>query len=183
MPGDTEQLSARLDRIESELAVHRDILAIQDVLTRYSRALDWLDAKMIEDIFFDDAEIDYGFFKGNGKDFKPLLIEFERGIGRRWHFTSQIKIALDGDRAEVESYNFSVASEQVSPGEGTRIMQFFGKYIDRLERRGGRWGIARRHHLQVSGVVTEEVAITGDLALLNQIGPATPEHPEYRSLA
>jgi len=64
---DVNALVQRIERLERELARHRDLIEIQDVLTRYSRALDWLDADMLSTVFFDDAEIDYGFFKGSGR--------------------------------------------------------------------------------------------------------------------
>ncbi len=152
------------------------------MLTRYSRALDWLDEAMLADVFLDDAEIDYGFFKGSGAEFKPYLMDLERGVGRRWHFTAQVKIDLHGDAADVESYNFTVAAETGGPGDDHEIMHFYGFYIDRLLRRDGRWGIVRRRHLQVSGAFLKEAAMTGEFAHLNQIGLANPDHAEYRRL-
>ena len=181
MSGDC--LHDRLAIVERELAWHRDLRAIEDVLTLYSRALDWLDDAAIESVFWDDAEIDYGFFKGSGKDFKPLLMDLEHRVGRRWHFTAQVKIALDGDMAEVESYNFTIAAEKIGFDESSPLMQFYGTYIDRFERREGRWGIVRRRHLLVGGAFVPEAAMVGEFAELNQIGEADPRHPEFRRLA
>lgn len=175
-------LLERIAVLEQDADRMRDMEAIRDVLTRYSRALDWLDNTMLEGVIFDDAEIDYGFFKGKGKDFKPVLMEVERAVGRRWHFTAQIKIHLRGDEADVESYNLSLGSPDQSAGEGSEIMHFCGYYADRLEKRGGVWGITSRKHLLVSGATLKEVAMTGDFAALNQIGYADTEHGDFRKL-
>lgn len=178
-----DDVLARLEAVEAELAEHRDILAIHDMLARYSRALDWLDDAMLETVFYNDAEIDYGFFKGSGKDFKPVLMELEHGIGRRWHFTSQVKIDLQGDSADVESYNLSLSLPKVEPGDGEQYAVFFGFYKDRLLKRGGKWGIIARKHLQVAGAPLAEISIDGDMGLLNQIGQTLPSHPDYRRLS
>jgi len=180
---DQKELLARLEAVEAELAVQRDTLAIHDVLARYSRALDWLDDDMLETVFYDDAEIDYGFFKGSGKDFKPVLMEVEHGLGRRWHFTAQIKIDLQSDSAEVESYNLALSLPKVEPAAGEQYAIFFGYYKDRLIKRGGKWGIIARKHLLVAGASLSEVSIEGDMRLLNQIGVTGPSHADYRRLS
>ena len=173
----------RLDRLEREVGELRDRRAIEDVLTRYSRALDWLDDAMLDGVFYDDADIDYGFFRGDGKAFKPLLMDVERSVGRRWHFTAQIKIALDGDVAEVESYNLSMAAPTASAQPPAEFTQFVGYYLDRLERRKGRWGIARRKHLLITASSVRETPLDGAMSALNAIGPTSTRHPDYRRLA
>ena len=60
---ESSDIQQRLDRLEQEVAGLRALREIEDVLTRYSRALDWLDDAMLETVFYDDAEIDYGFFR------------------------------------------------------------------------------------------------------------------------
>ena len=177
---DIHQRISCLEREVAELRAQRDI---EDVLTRYSRALDWLDDAMLETVFYDDAEIDYGFFRGTGREFKPLLMQVERSVGRRWHFTAQIKIALDGDSAEVESYNLSMAAEPVRSDPPAEFDQFFGFYADRLLRRAGRWGIIRRRHLLITAAKVRESRLEGPFALLNAIGPTSPQHPDYRRLS
>jgi hypothetical protein len=180
---ETSDIHERLRALEGEVRELRARREIEDVLARYSRALDWLDDAMLETVFFDDAEIDYGFFQGTGKEFKPLLMQVERTVGRRWHFTAQIKIELDGDIAEVESYNVSMAAEPVRSDPPAEFDQFFGYYIDRLARRNGRWGILRRKHLLLTAAKVRETRLEGPFALLNAIGPTSPQHADYRRLS
>jgi len=180
---ETSDFRQRLDRLEREVAGLRDRRDIEDVLTRYSRALDWLDDAMLETVFYDDAEIDYGFFRGAGKSFKPLLMQVERSVGRRWHFTAQIKVALDGDVAEVESYNISMAAPTASANPPAEFTQFVGYYLDRLERRHGRWGIARRKHLLITAATVRETPLDGPMSMLNAIGATSADHADYRRLS
>lgn len=179
---DMNDVLARLTALEAEVARQADLAAINDLLTRYSRALDWLDAAMLDTVFYDDADIDYGFFKGNGKDFKPRLMDVEHSVGRRWHFTSQVKIDLHGETAEVESYNLSLSLPESKPGDGTPFAIFFGFYKDRVLKRGGQWGIIARKHLLVAGAPLAEIPMDGDMGMLNQIGMTGPSHPDYRVL-
>lgn len=178
---DETALDARVRVLENEVSRERDLRAVEDVLVRYSRALDWLDDKALEQVFWDDAEIDYGFFKGSGREFRPVLMAMERSVGRRFHFTSQVKIALHDDVAEVESYNISLACESVE-ASGKAIQQFFGFYLDRIERRNGRWAIARRKHLHLAGSAIPEVPMSGPLASLNKIGETSTTHRDFRDL-
>lgn len=173
-------LADRVAALEREVARHRDVAAIHELLHRYARALDWLDDALLETVFFDDAEVDYGFFRGAGREFRPLLMQVERSFGRRWHFTSQVEIALAGERAEVRSYNLSVTAVPVSPLPPAELSMFYGWYLDRMERREGRWGIAARKHLLLAGTSAREIAPEGSLAVLNQVGAASTTHPDYK---
>ena len=179
----TGNFEDRLGALERQVAHARDLSEINEVLVRYSRALDWLDDALLDSVILDDAEIDYGFFKGSGKDFKPVLMAIERGVGRRWHFTSQVEIALYGDRAEVESYNLTLGAASISPSPPDEVTQFYGKYIDVMLRRDGRWGIIQRRHLLLSAFAVRELPLEGNFAQFNRIGEALTTHPDYRAFA
>ncbi|MFO1376010.1 MAG: nuclear transport factor 2 family protein [Steroidobacteraceae bacterium] len=179
---DVAALTARIDRLEREVAHHRDVLEIQDVLARYARALDWLDDDMLRTAFFDDAEIDYGFFRGSFREFAPILMQVERDVGRRWHMATQVKIHIDGDTAEVESYHLSLATPAVESVPPADIAHFYGFYVDRMQRRNGRWGIVRRKHLLISMTSVREVALEGPMGVLNKIGVTSTQHADFRRL-
>lgn len=179
---DVAALTARIDRLEREVAHHRDVLEIQDVLARYARALDWLDDDMLRTAFFDDAEIDYGFFRGSFREFAPILMQVERDVGRRWHMATQVKIHIDGDTAEVESYHLSLATPAVESVPPADIAHFYGFYVDCMQRRNGRWGIVRRKHLLISMTSVREVALEGPMGVLNKIGVTSTQHADFRRL-
>lgn len=168
-------LEIRLNELEDERAIAR-------VLADYSLALDWLDEKTLDRVFWNDAEIDYGFFKGTGEEFKPILMDVERSMGRRWHFTSQLRTDIVGNEARATGYNLSLAVAAVDSRDSDGLTGFFGFYNDRLSKRDGRWAISARKHLLVAGTQWADIAITGDLAALNTIGVTGPQHPDFASL-
>ena len=118
-----DALSARLETLERDLAELRAREAIRDLLARYSRALDWLDDKQLDDVFFDDAHVDYGFFTGTGKDFKPVVMQIEHATGRRWHLGAQVTINLDGDAADVMSYGIAIGAQTEAGVDGAELPQ------------------------------------------------------------
>ena len=177
-----ESTLKRIVSLEQQVAKAADKQAIHDVLNRYARALDWLDSDRLDRVFFDDAEIDYGFFKGTGAEFKPLVMQIEKDIGRRWHHTSQISIDLDGDQADVESYGVSYTSMDERAVQGTQLGQYMGFYQDRFEKRDGKWGITYRKYVMFSTVMLEESILDGDLSVFNKIGEANMESPNFRDV-
>ena len=157
-----------------------DKQACQEVLTRYARALDWVDEEALETVFFPDAEIDYGFFKGSGADFIPVVIELEQGFLRRWHNNGPALIQINGDTAEAESYGMA---STVSEKDGQTMTNIFGgRYIERLGRRDDRWGIANRLYLFDWQRSFEMEAGTGAVPGLPWLDGASPNHPLYRRL-
>ena len=176
---DHEALLNRLEAVERELLEFRHRHGIEEVLLRYARALDWLDDALLETVIFDDAVIDYGFFKGLGREFKPILMQVERSAVKRWHGSTQVTIQLDGDSAHVESYQFSASTIPGSPPPQTTLMNAYGYYMDRMEYRKGQWGIAARKHILLAGQFQPDISGEGMLATLNHLGEATTAHPDY----
>ncbi len=119
-----------------------DKQACNETLTRYCRALDWLDEEALKTVFTPDADVDYGFFKGRGDAFITAVMEIERSFLRRWHFVANAIIQVSGDTAEGECYGLAAG---VSMKEGRTVTDVFGgRYLDRLVRRGEGWIISRR---------------------------------------
>lgn len=171
---DVQSLENRLARLEA-------IEMIREQLERYGHALDWLDADLLDRVFFDDADIDYGMFRLNGRDAKDRLMEIEREFPRRWHFTASPTIAfLDAFTAETTSYQIAVSSQDAEPGSG--LTQYFGWYLDRFENRNGHWGIAARKHVLLGFGDAIEQQLPELLTALNRLTHATPAHPDYRKL-
>jgi hypothetical protein len=163
-----------------ELRTLLDKQACSETLTRYCRALDWLDEDALQTVFTPDADIDYGFFKGRGDAFIPAVMDIERGFLRRWHFTANTIIQLKGDTAEGESY---VLAAGVSIREGRTVTDVFGgRYLDGFVRREGRWQISRRVF-----VLDWQRSFEADSAAEAMPGLVwsdgfDPEHPRYRKL-
>lgn len=166
-------------RLEARIAKLEDQRAIEAVLINFARAMDWLDDALLDEVVFDDAEMDYGFYKGDGRGFKVAVMEVERSVGRRWHFSSQIEIDIDGDQARSSSYQLSMGLPTTQPEPPADFTAFVGHYFDRLERRNGRWGIVARKHVLLTAATMPEIRLDGPFASLNRIGATSPVHPDY----
>lgn len=122
-----------------------DRRAIDDLLARYCRTLDWLDDAGLALVFWPDAEIDYGFFQGTGEEFVPAVMKIERRSLRRWHTISNPLVRIVGDTAEGECYGTAQGTAEV---KGKLVDTVFGgRYLDAFERRGGEWRISRRRYV------------------------------------
>jgi len=124
---------------------------IEDVVARYARTLDWLDDGGQASCYWPDAEIDYGFFKGQAADFLPVVMQIERDSDRRWHMLGGLIVRFHSTtRASSECYGiFAGASRQ---DDGTLAGNLYGgRYLDEWEKRGGdngeEWRISKRLYL------------------------------------
>lgn len=158
--------------------------AINDVLARYSRTLDWLDDAGQATCYWPDAAIDYGFFKGSAADFVPVVMAVERQSARRWHFLNPPAIRfVDAAHAEVETYGIA-AGIRHTDADGFQGALYGGRYLDGFEKRGGEWRIARRgyvlewsHPLPDQPVFDPAAAFPLPILEILESG-----HPQYRAM-
>jgi hypothetical protein len=174
MPDIAEELAAirhELDRLKSREAIRQQ-------LARYGRGQEWLDVSLMNEVFFEDAEIDFGFFRGVWRDYRPVLMEIEAGGESTFHMCACEQIAFDGDdAAEVEVYG-------LAGGRGGGFTQIYGgRYMHRFERRDGVWKSARCHYvLDWTLRQPEDPAMNDALTGINQITHRSPENPLFRRL-
>lgn len=118
-----------------------DRLAIQDVLHLHSRGLDRLDAQVIKSAYWPEADVDYGSFKGNAHQFAELVVG---ALGQHYELTrhclTNTLVAFEGDTARSES---CVTAGHLLVGAHEEML-FYGRYLDRLQKRGGQWKILHR---------------------------------------
>ena len=60
-----------------------DKKAYEEVIHRYGRTQDWLDDDGQMSCLRPDADVDFGFFKGNGADWVTTVMAHEREAPRR----------------------------------------------------------------------------------------------------
>ncbi len=120
---------------------------IGDVIMRYSRGVDRLDADLLRSCYHADSYDDHGHWKGNGHDFAAFIVESL--AARTHHSTHAVTNCLveldpdDPDRARAEST--SLAHLRRRDDGGVEWLDVFaGRYVDRFERRDGAWRIAHR---------------------------------------
>lgn len=118
-----------------------DRLAIQDVLHMHSRGLDRLDEAAIRSAYWPDAEVDYGAFRGNAHTFAGLVVG---ALGQQYELTRH---ALGNTLVEIAGA-FAYSETCVHAGHlligAEEELLFYGRYLDRLEKRDRRWKIIHR---------------------------------------
>jgi len=121
------------------------LLAKEDIRAlslQYMRGLDRLDAHLLRSVFFDDAQVDYGFYRGSALEFVPFAMRALRDHRSNHHFIGQMSVDFEGDIAFGEIY-FQAFHRIVDSG-AEKDLFIAGRYVDRYERRNGVWKIAFR---------------------------------------
>jgi hypothetical protein len=148
---DDSALAARLQ----ELADRADIL---DCMHRYARGVDRLDRELTRSAYHDDGIDDHVGFVGPADDLIDWAFAYHASQARHQHYLMNHTVDLDGDTAHAETYYLFVGTDR-NPEKPLTI--FGGRYVDRLERRDGRWGIVARVNLvewqtEASSLLTPE---------------------------
>ncbi len=126
-----------------------DRLAITEIMATYCHAIDlgrWDD---LPALFTEDCRLDFGTLMGvfEGTAGVRRFADTLRGIGIFMrHYTTNLIIRGDGERAHAESYVLAITG---APGSS---MPTTGRYEDELVKVGGRWRIrVRRAILDTPG--------------------------------
>lgn len=129
-----------VSQIRDELA---DREAIRDVVLRYCRASDRVDEELLRSVYWPDARDDHLEFSGGVEEFIDYSVPVLTAMRYNMHTVGNILIAINGDKADVESY--FIGYHSVPNEEGVRTDTFAGgRYIDNFEKRGDEWRIKKR---------------------------------------
>ena len=123
-----------LERLLDERAIGR-------VLQTYCRGRDRLDPELISSIYHPGGTDLHGSYKGPGPSYAQWVVDTSARHEATMHFIGNTTFAFDGDVCHTETY---VRATHVIEEDGPRLELFFGRYLDRFERRDGRWLIAQR---------------------------------------
>jgi ketosteroid isomerase-like protein len=118
----------------------KDRQEIMDCLHRYTRGVDRFDRDLMLSAYHPDARDEHGAAEGVAADFCDWAIGWHGAAQTMHHHTiTNVTIELEGDSAHVESYYLFCADNREGPPS-----LCFGRYVDRFEKREGRWAIAHR---------------------------------------
>jgi ketosteroid isomerase-like protein len=136
MPRDTDGAALR------ELL---DKQQIREVLLRYCRAVDRRDEQLLRSVYHPDAIHEYGHHALRGPEFAGLVVQAIGRFEATSHLLHNELVEIRGDVAFAESYVLACHRGQRdgAPCDLTLAL----RYVDRLERREGRWRIAHRRTL------------------------------------
>jgi hypothetical protein len=117
-----------------------DKLALTELLSVLSAAVDRGDREAIVDCYTEESYDDHGAFKGPGREFAEMICA-PAGPGKRMvmhHLVRQSVFDVDGDQAWGETFFIMHA---IIAG---RTMTSFGRYVDHFRRVDGNWKLAYR---------------------------------------
>lgn len=124
----------------ARLATLLDRQDILDCLTRFSRGIDRFDRELFLSAFHTDAVIAAGPFVGGPVELCEWAFSLHDAFQTATHHNLlNVTYNIDGDTAHTDTYYLYVGRNR---DETNWIAG--GRYIDRLERRGGAWRIAMR---------------------------------------
>ena len=127
--------------LRQQVRVLQDRQGIYDCLIRYCRGVDRLDRELIVSAYHPDAIDDHGLFVGGPEEFTDYFLAFHgEHQSSTQHIITNHYCELDGDTAHCETYWLFAAMNR----QGPAVSLGGGRYIDRMERRDGRWAIAAR---------------------------------------
>lgn len=141
---------------------------IEQCLLRYCRGVDRHDPVLMASAYHADAWDEHGPMSCGPDAFAAWAIDFHQTHQiHHHHVITNSLIELDGDTAHAETYYLFVGKNRQGPPTIA-----YGRYIDRLEKRDGRWGIAHRVSLnELSGNFEESVMPPEFAALMDSTGP------------
>jgi uncharacterized protein (TIGR02246 family) len=130
----------------------RDRVEIEDLMWRYVRSLDTLDADGYAAVFTEDGQFGSGDNATRGRDaLRQMVLDLRRGRAENgtlsgpamYHVIANSRIEfIDENSARMESYWMTVFGP-TAPGEAPRVAAV-GRGVDDLVRVGGRWLIRKR---------------------------------------
>lgn len=144
--------------LEEKVNYLLDRQAILDCINSYTRGLDRHDDEMLADAFHPDAIDNHGFWAGPREAFvKWANYECHSALGGHAHNITSHTCEIDGDEATAESYVIFV--HRFTDGKTVNVGG--GRYLDRLEKRDGKWRLSFRR-LVVDYRFTADGSVFGD---------------------
>jgi hypothetical protein len=149
---------------------------ILDCVMRYSRGVDRADRNLIMSVFHEDAVDDHGMIAGNREEFADWAL----GMHARAHYSHQHCIfnhlcELEGDVAHTETYYMFACMNR----SGEPFSVGGGRYLDRFERRNGKWAIAARVCVRDWAPLAEQPGVADPRRLTAVFNVLTPEQQEF----
>jgi hypothetical protein len=131
-----------MEAITKELENLLERERIRDCIARLARGEDRRNAELISACYWPDSTTDYGVFIGTFDQYLAWVVPGSPAIPVTQHLLSQSLIELEGNVARAETHVTSY--HRVNMGTEERDTVIGGRYLDRMEKRGGKWRIAQR---------------------------------------
>jgi hypothetical protein len=130
---------------------------IEDLLNRYAQAIDRKDWALARAAYHDDADADYGAYRGDVDSLFKYIQGRHEAIEQSLHFMGRTLIDIEGDDAVAVSPNIvfqrrksgdsgpvAMFGDARPEGDKRSTIEIASRYLDWLQRRSGVWKIRRR---------------------------------------
>ncbi|MBT4522577.1 MAG: nuclear transport factor 2 family protein [Halieaceae bacterium] len=130
-----------------------DRFELQDLCFHYAHLIDTKDFdKLRDDIFTEDAFIDYGAFGGSVGNLEDTITFLKSAVAdevfpNTQHLNANVEVTLDGDTASGRIMCFN-PMELALPEGGTQTFFLGLWYVDEYRRTTSGWRIARREEVK-----------------------------------
>jgi hypothetical protein len=130
-----------LAQLRRDVQYLKDRAEILDVVANQARGHDRHDAELLTDVYHSDGIDEHGATVNPGPAYGEWANRtHELAAQAHLHHITTHTCEIEGDTAHAESY---VLGAMLSP-DGKTASILSGRYLDRLERRDGRWRLALR---------------------------------------
>ena len=133
-----------------------DRIEIEDLLQRYTAAIDAKDWDLLDTVFTPDATLDYTSSGGPVGPYPEVKAWLQRALAlfpMTHHMIGKSTVRVDGDRAECRSIFYNPMGMAIDengrfvaegPGSGQHVFVVGGFYNDTCERTADGWRIVRK---------------------------------------
>jgi hypothetical protein len=126
-----------------------DVRAIEEVVLRYCRGIDRLDLDLVRSCYHPDATDTHGTFSGTVDEFVAWVGGLLRRYDATFHLVANHLVDFasadpTGEADVAVSETYGVAHHRSSDPDPRRNLTVGFRFVDRFERRDGRWRIAER---------------------------------------
>jgi len=149
-------MSVELEQLRRDVRHLQDRQEILDCIARHARGHDRHDVDLLTAAYHQDGIDEHGHAINPGPEYAQWANAVHTAGSRlHTHNITTHLCEIEGDLAHCESYVLVLLLNK--DGRSARLVS--GRYIDRLERRGGQWKIALRRS-------TVDVLLSGDASIL-----------------
>jgi 3-phenylpropionate/cinnamic acid dioxygenase small subunit len=123
-----------------------DRIHINDLLVRYTVAIDTQDWKLLDTVFLPDATVDYtssGGVRGKYPEVRAWLAKVLAAFAMTQHMISNSVVKIEGDRATCRTMVFNPMGTKTAQGK-LHLFYVGAYYNDKLVRTSEGWRIAER---------------------------------------
>ncbi|NHN39866.1 nuclear transport factor 2 family protein [Pseudomaricurvus alcaniphilus] len=152
-----------------------DQQACRQLLESYTCAVDWMNWSGLEDLFWPEAEFDFGMWSGSRDQYIPWVTALESGYQRRLHLFGipRLSVQADNGSAEVGAIMYLRIGDN-SPGTQDELM--FGRYQVQFCKRSDVWRMSKLTFL-LNGAHRFPATDTGGAAFFAD--GLSPQHPLF----